>query len=346
MHIAEFDFDLPEELIAQHPLDQRDASRMLVVDRGQGRWTDSLFSEFSSHIRQGDLVVVNNTRVFPARLVGRRVPSGGQVELFLVKELEPNVWETLSRPARRLQKGATATFGDEPRITATVLDILDEGRRVVRFDSSVPLQEALDAIGHTPLPPYIKRIEGDTEEDRRRYQTLFAREKGSIAAPTAGLHFTPAVLDGVKARGGDVAELTLHVGYGTFEPVRVEDITHHRVSAERYEVSPEAAEKVNQTRARGGRIIAVGTTTTRTLESAAKETNFITAGTGWTDLTITPGFTFRVVDALVSNFHLPCSSLLLLVSAFAGKELTLSAYRHAVNAKYRFYSYGDCMLII
>jgi S-adenosylmethionine:tRNA ribosyltransferase-isomerase len=346
MHIAEFDFDLPEELIAQHPLDQRDASRMLVINRSRGNWADSLFSEFNSQIREGDLVVVNNTRVFPARLVGQRVPSGGQVELFLVKELEPNLWETLSRPARRLQQGAIAVFGEEPGITATVIETLDEGRRIVRFESTIPFHEALDAIGQTPLPPYIKRVEGDTPEDRQRYQTVFARQKGSIAAPTAGLHFTPAVLEGIKARGGDVTELTLHVGYGTFEPVRVNDITQHRVSAERYEISPEAAEKINQTRERGGRIIAVGTTTTRTLESAARETDLISAGAGWTDLTITPGFKFRVVDALVSNFHLPCSSLLLLVSAFAGKELTLSAYRHAVNAKYRFYSYGDCMLII
>jgi S-adenosylmethionine:tRNA ribosyltransferase-isomerase len=346
MHIAEFDFDLPEELIAQHPLDQRDASRMLVIDRSQGKWADSSFSEFNTHIREGDLVVVNNTRVFPARLVGRRVPSGGQVELFLVKELEPNLWETLSRPARRLQQGSIAIFGEETRITATVIETLDEGRRIVRFESTIPFHEALETIGHTPLPPYIKRTAGDTPEDRRRYQTVFAREKGSIAAPTAGLHFTPSVLDGVKARGGDVAELTLHVGYGTFEPVRVNDIAQHRVSAERYDISPEAAEKINRTKARGGRIIAVGTTTTRTLESAARETDFISAGSGWTDLTITPGFKFRIVDALVSNFHLPRSSLLLLVSAFAGKELTLSAYRHAVNAKYRFYSYGDCMLII
>ncbi len=344
MLISDFDYELPEELIAQHPLDKRDASRMLVVDRARRSWSDNQFAELPSHIRSTDLLVINNTRVFPARLRAVREPTGGQVELFLVREIEPQVWEALARPARRLQRGARLKFTDS-RLRARVVEALDEGRRLIRFEADAPFAELLEEIGETPLPPYIKRDRGDTSEDRERYQTVYARNRGAIAAPTAGLHFTPLVLDELRARGAQVVEITLHVGYGTFEPVRVEDLSGHSVAPERYEITPEAAARINETRASGGRIVAVGTTTTRALEAAADERGCVAAGAGLAQLTITPGYRFRVVDALLTNFHLPRSSLLVLVSAFAGFELVRAAYEHAVGARYRFYSYGDCMLI-
>jgi S-adenosylmethionine:tRNA ribosyltransferase-isomerase len=349
MHIEEFDYDLPEELIAQHPLARRDSSRMLVLNRRLGRWSDSQFAEIPSYVDAGDCVVVNNTRVFPARLVGSRVHSGGRVELFLVRELEePLVWEALARPARRLQVGARVSFGDG-RLGAEVLQALADGRRVVRFDCDGPLDALLEELGQTPLPPYIKRaaeVGPDRGEDRERYQTVYARERGAIAAPTAGLHFTPRVLEELRARGASVVEITLHVGYGTFEPVRVADLSRHRVAPEHYEIDAEAAQSINQTKRAGGRILAVGTTTTRALESAVDEAGEVAAGAGLAELTITPPYRFRAVDALLTNFHLPRSSLLVLVSSFAPRDLVLGAYRHAVCEGYRFYSYGDCMLII
>ncbi|HKQ52461.1 MAG TPA: tRNA preQ1(34) S-adenosylmethionine ribosyltransferase-isomerase QueA [Pyrinomonadaceae bacterium] len=345
MLISDFDYELPDELIAQEPLAERDAARMLVVDRASGSRHDSRFAELPSYVRAGDAVVINNTRVFPARLVGRREPSGGRVELFLVRELEPLVWETLARPARRLNEGARVSFGDG-RLWAEVVGLLTEGRRVVRFECAGKLEEAIEELGRTPLPPYIKRGEDALDEDRERYQTVYARERGAIAAPTAGLHFTPRVIEELRARGADLVEVTLHVGYGTFEPVREEDLSKHAVAPERSEISGEAARAVNAARARGGRIFAIGTTTTRALESFAGEAGRVTAGARPAQLTITPGYRFRAVDALLTNFHLPRSSLLVLVAAFAGRELTLAAYRHAVEARYRFYSYGDCMLII
>jgi S-adenosylmethionine:tRNA ribosyltransferase-isomerase len=346
MLISDFDYELPEELIAQHPLGRRDASRMLVVERQQQRFHDSRFAELPAHVRAGDLFVVNNTRVFPARLHGVREPTGGQVELFLIREHEANVWEALARPARRLQAGARVSFGDA-RLSAEIIEALDEGRRLVRFSSDEPLPALLEELGETPLPPYIKRDANNlTAEDRERYQTVYARERGAIAAPTAGLHFTPRVMEGLRARGVRVAEITLHVGYGTFEPVRVEDLSEHRVEGERFEITGEAAQAINDARARGGRIIAVGTTTTRALESSADDEGRIRSGARVAELTITPGYRFRAVDALVTNFHLPRSSLLVLVSTFAGHELIRAAYRHAVQSRYRFYSYGDCMLII
>lgn len=346
MRIEEFDYHLPEELIAQHPLDRRDAARMLVLDRRGRRWRDSQFAELPSYIRAGDVVVVNNTRVFPARLLGAREPSGGRVELFLVREREPLVWETLARPARRLQEGARARFGDG-RLCAEVIEAHEDGRRIVRFTCDEPLHTLLEELGQTPLPPYIKRDErASLSEDRERYQTVYARQRGAIAAPTAGLHFTPRVLEELTARGASLVEITLHVGYGTFEPVRASDLSHHSVSPEQYEISTSAAQAINHARRSAGRILAVGTTTTRALESAVDEAGLVKAGAGLARLTITPPYRFRVVDALLTNFHLPRSSLLVLVSAFAGHELALDAYRHAVSERYRFYSYGDCMLIM
>ncbi|HEV7373289.1 MAG TPA: tRNA preQ1(34) S-adenosylmethionine ribosyltransferase-isomerase QueA [Pyrinomonadaceae bacterium] len=345
MLLADFDYELPEDLIAQHPLGERDAGRMLVLDRAERAWRDSRFAELPSYVREGDVVVLNNTRVFPARLVGRREPSGGRVELFLVRERAPLVWETLARPARRLQQDARVSFGNG-RLRAQVVELLEDGRRLVRFECDDSFEDAIEELGQTPLPPYIKRVGESLDEDRERYQTVYARERGAIAAPTAGLHFTPRVINELKARGASLIEITLHVGYGTFEPVRAEDLSEHSVAPEQYEISAAVAEAVNEAQARGNRIIAIGTTSTRALESAVDEEGRVRAGTRMAQLTIIPGYRFRVVDALLTNFHLPRSSLLVLVAAFAGRELILDAYAHAVKARYRFYSYGDCMLII
>ncbi|HEY6187451.1 MAG TPA: tRNA preQ1(34) S-adenosylmethionine ribosyltransferase-isomerase QueA, partial [Pyrinomonadaceae bacterium] len=326
--------------------DRRDAARMLVLDREARRWKDSQFAELPSYVRAGDVVVVNNTRVFPARLLGAREPSGGRVELFLVREREPLMWETLARPARRLQQGARVRFGDG-RLRAEVIEAHEDGRRVVRFTCDVPLYTLLEELGQTPLPPYIKRErQSSLSEDRERYQTVYARERGAIAAPTAGLHFTARVMEELLARRASIVEITLHVGYGTFEPVRTSDLKEHSVSPERYEISTGAAQTINRARENAGRILAVGTTTTRALESSADEAGRVRPGAGLAQLTITPPYRFRVVDALLTNFHLPRSSLLVLVSAFAGHEFVLDAYRHAVSESYRFYSYGDCMLIM
>jgi S-adenosylmethionine:tRNA ribosyltransferase-isomerase len=352
MHISEFDYELPEELIAQHPLGRRDASRMLVVNRAEESRRDGSFSEFPSELREGDCVAVNNTRVFPARLEGRREPTGGRVELLLVRrreDLEGETWEALARPARRLDAGSRITFGDG-RLGAEVISATDDGaRRVVRFHAEGDFAALLEEFGRMPLPPYIKRESEDLaarDEDRERYQTVYAASSGAIAAPTAGLHFTPEVFERLRECGVSVAELTLHVGYGTFAPVRAEDLSTHSVAPESFEISAEAADALNETRARGGRVVAVGTTTVRALESSADERGRISAGRGETGLTITPGYRFRATDAMLTNFHLPRSSLLVLVSAFAGRDLVLAAYRHAVGAGYRFYSYGDCMLVV
>ncbi|HEV8167828.1 MAG TPA: tRNA preQ1(34) S-adenosylmethionine ribosyltransferase-isomerase QueA [Pyrinomonadaceae bacterium] len=340
MHISDFDYDLPADLIAQTPLEQRDASRMLVLDREKEEWTDSHFSQFTRHLRPSDVVVVNNSRVIPARLIGRREETGGQVEIFLVREIETEVWEALVRPGARLKQGARAVFG-EGRLVAEMLDDPGAELRRVRFHCEDSFDETLAQIGSTPLPPYIKRPGGVSNVDRERYQTVYSRQRGAIAAPTAGLHFTPEVLAEV-ACVASLAEITLHVGYGTFEPVRVDDVTQHSVSSEHFEISESAAQTINE----GGRIIVVGTTTMRALESAATEDGRVMAGRGIAGLTIKPGYRFRIADALLTNFHLPRSSLLILISAFGGRELVLRAYRHAVAQRYRFYSYGDCMLIL
>ena len=351
MRISDFDFELPDELIAQRPAGQRDQSRMLVVNRARGTWADRLFSEFPSELRAGDTLVLNNTRVFPARLVGRREPTGGRAELFLISRLPESdgmTWEALAKPARRLGVGALVAFGDG-RLRAEVVGVAGEGpERIVRFEADGDLDQLLEEFGRMPLPPYIKRDEDDlatATEDRERYQTVYAERRGAIAAPTAGLHFTPRVLEEVRERSASVVEVTLHVGYGTFAPVRVEDLSEHRVAPESFEIDAYAAEEINRTRQRGGRIVAVGTTTVRTLETAADEGGTVRAGAGETGLTITPGYRFRAVDAMLTNFHLPRSSLLVLVGSFGGRELILAAYRHAVAARYRFYSYGDCTFI-
>jgi S-adenosylmethionine:tRNA ribosyltransferase-isomerase len=344
MDISDFDYELPEELIAQVPLEERDASRMLVVDRKNHTWSDSHFSAFSRHLRSTDVVVINNTRVIPARLIGRRMPTGGRVEILLVRELEPQVWETLVRPGARLKRGSIVDF-DEGKLTAEILDEPGKELRQVKFYCEGSFGNILEEIGITPLPPYIRRTLGFSSQDRERYQTIFSRNPGAIAAPTAGLHFSPRMLDQVRA-SARVAEITLHVGYGTFEPVRVSDIRQHSVCPERLQISDAAAQLINETKKEGGRIIAIGTTTMRALESASTEQGRLLPGDRDAQLTITPGYLFRIADALLTNFHLPRSSLLLLVSAFAGRNLMLEAYKHAVKERYRFYSYGDCMLIL
>lgn len=349
--VADFDFELPEELIAQAPAAIRDRSRLLVVERSTGVLTDAVFADIGRWLRAGDLLVVNDTKVFPARLVGRRQPSGGRVELFLVTELDGGTWEALARPAARLRAGTRVLVGEgDELLEIEVVAELPDGRRDIRFHESGDLWARLDRVGRTPLPPYIRRAasdDGDEQRlDRERYQTVYAEKRGAIAAPTAGLHFTPELLAELGAAGVDRASVTLHVGYGTFQPVRVERVEDHRVASERYVIPEETSIEHARARARGGRIVAVGTTTTRALESSIDERGVLRAGSGATELFLRPGSTFRAVDALVTNFHLPKSSLLMLVAGFAGRELVLEAYRHAVRERYRFYSYGDAMLIV
>lgn len=351
MLISEFDYELPDELIAQEPLAERDRSRMLVVDRANLVWRDSSFAEFPAFLNAGDVVVLNNTRVFPARLIGRRIVNGRRgalVEALLIRRIEKNEneWEVLAKPGRSLKVGAELEFG-EGRLLGVITAIVEEGRRHIRFESDGDFDRVVNEIGNTPLPPYIKR---ERSEERRlnepRYQTIFARERGAIAAPTAGLHFTSRIFDELRARGVKIVEITHHVGYATFQPVRVEEVEKHAIASESYEISDEAAKAINHAKLSGARVVAVGTTTTRALESAADPDGRVRADRGDTELFIYPGYQFRAVGALLTNFHLPQSSLLMLVSAFAGRDLILKAYRHAVAQKYRFYSYGDCMLII
>jgi len=317
----------------------------MVLDRGTQTWSDSRFELFPEYLNAGDALVLNNTRVFPARLAGERLPSGGAVELLLIRETGPNLWQTLARPARRLRKGSRLTFGGS-RLLAEVVDSFEHGVRLVRFETSEPLDQVIDDLGETPLPPYIKRDASDSAGDKDRYQTVYASQRGAVAAPTAGFHFTPTVLQQVKSRDVSISEITLHVGYGTFEPVRTEDVDEHRVAPEWSTVTDQAASEINLARELGGRVVTVGTTTTRALESAVGADGRIAGRSGLVNLTIVPGYEFRAVDLLLTNFHLPRSSLLMLVSAFAGRDLILDAYRHAVRQGYRFYSYGDCMLIL
>jgi len=349
MDVRDFDFDLPSDLVAQEPPAERGASRLLHLDRRTGGLTHTTITALPDRLHPGDVLVVNNTRVFPARLLGRRVPSGGAVECLLIRRLDEERWEALVHPGQKLKPGAELLFERErggPRIHGVVLDRRFYGRRTVRLwtDEAWTVDEAIDAIGHVPLPPYIKRE--DRGDDRERYQTVFARSRGSVAAPTAGLHFSPALMGALAACGIEVVEITLHVGYGTFQPVRVERVEDHAMDSERYEVSAAAAAAITRARGERRRIIAVGTTTTRTLESVARaHDDAIVAAEGSTDLFIYPGFEFRVLDGLLTNFHVPRSSLLMLVSAFAGRERVLAAYEAAIAARYRFYSYGDAMLI-
>jgi S-adenosylmethionine:tRNA ribosyltransferase-isomerase len=343
MLISEFDYDLPAELIAQNPLEKREDSRMLIVNRSQKNFQDEHFFNFPKFLKKDDVIVLNNTKVFPARLFGTS-ETGANVELFLVREIENQIWETLARPARRLKTGKKILFGEN--LAAEVLEKTEEGRVIVHFEAKENFDEVLDRIGQTPLPPYIKREDGKLGGDRERYQTVFAKNRGAIAAPTAGLHFTPEILEQIKNIGATIEEITLHVGYGTFEPVRVSDLSEHKVMAERCEISIETAEILNKANAENKRIIAVGTTTTRALESSIDENGKVLAGERLANLTITPDYKFKIISGLLTNFHLPQSSLLVLVSTFAGYDLTMKAYLHAVESRYRFYSYGDCMLIV
>lgn len=343
MQISDFDFILPDELIAQTPLEKRENSRMLTLDRSKKTWQDKNFYDFPDFLKAGDVLVLNNTKVFPARLFGE-TETGAKVEIFLVKETEDRIWETLARPAKRLKIGKKIVFSE--KLAAEVLERTEEGRIFIKFEADGDFDEILDEIGKTPLPPYIKRDDGDFEKDRERYQTVFAKNRGAIAAPTAGLHFTPEILEKVKNCGVIVTEVTLHVGYGTFEPVRVSDLSEHKVLPENYEITEKTAEILNQAKSENRRIIAVGTTTTRTLESAISKNNQFIAEKTLAELTITPEYKFKAIDGMLTNFHLPQSSLLVLVSTFGGYEFIINAYRHAVAENYRFYSYGDCMLIL
>ncbi len=343
MLLSEYTFDLPEDLIAQQPLENREDSRMLIVDRSSASFANRQFTDFASFLRKGDLVVLNNTMVFPARLLGKS-ETGASIEIFLIEEISPMTWLTLARPAKRLKVGKKIFF--EGNLTCEIREKTTDGKVVVHFAAIEPLETVLQEIGKTPLPPYIKRNEAGIDADRERYQTVYASKSGAIAAPTAGLHFTSQVLDRIKSIGASIAEITLHVGYGTFEPVRVNELSNHKVASERYEISDDTAKLLNNAKSEGQRIIAIGTTTTRALESSFANHGQFVAGQHSADLTILPGHEFRAVDGLLTNFHLPQSSLLVLVSTFGGHELIMDAYRHAVSARYRFYSYGDCMLIV
>jgi S-adenosylmethionine:tRNA ribosyltransferase-isomerase len=343
MQLSDFDYNLPDELIAQEPLANREASRMLVVDRDRNNFRDAAFTDLPSYLRDGDVLVLNNTKVFPARLFGKTA-TGARVEIFLIHENVNGSWLALARPGKRLSVGKTIIF--DKRLSATVTAKHDEGQVEIAFDSSDNIDKLIDELGRTPLPPYSKRENDSADSDRERYQTVYAKSRGAIAAPTAGLHFTPDILQKIKNIGVTVAEITLHVGYGTFEPVRVDDLSQHSVSEERYEISSETADLLNKTKIENRRVVAVGTTTTRALESNLAQFGNFTAGNLIADLTITLGYKFRAIDALLTNFHLPQSSLLVLASTFARHELIMNAYRHAVASRYRFYSYGDCMLII
>jgi S-adenosylmethionine:tRNA ribosyltransferase-isomerase len=347
MDVGEFDFDLPPELIAQEPPAERQAARLLYLDRASGSATHTHIAALPDLLRAGDLVVVNNTRVFPARLIGRRVPSGGVVECLLIWGQTPALWEALVHPGQKLKPGARLLFEGLHTLHGEIVERGSFGRRLVRLwtEDGSTVDAAVDAIGHVPLPPYIKRE--DQYADRERYQTVFARARGSVAAPTAGLHFTPGLIAALKARGVQLAEITLHVGYGTFQPVRVDRVEDHRLQSERYEIDAGTAAAIQSARDEGRRVIAVGTTTTRTLEAVAgMHDGRVVAGVGATDLFIYPGFEFRLVRGLLTNFHMPRSSLLMLVSAFAGRAAVRSAYDAAIAERYRFYSYGDAMLIL
>ena len=350
MLVSDFDFDLPADQIAQTP-SPRGLSRLLVVHRSSGTWEEATIRDLPSHLRGGDVVVANDTRVYPARLIGRRDPSGGRVECLLLERDSDSEWSALVHPGQKLKAGARMVFEDPARapgvrIDAEVLARRFFGRRVVRLTVSgaASIDEAVDAMGHIPLPPYITRP--DEAADRERYQTVFARNRGSVAAPTAGLHFDAELIGAIRARGAAWTTVTLHVGYGTFKPVRAERVEDHTVDAERFSLSPATADAIQSAHAAGGRVIAVGTTTTRALESAASGPGLVTPTSGTANLFIHPGYQFRVVDGLLTNFHLPRSSLLMLVCAFAGTDLTLAAYRHAVASGFRFYSYGDAMLVV
>ena len=340
MKTSDFDYELPEELIAQDPLEDRTASRLLVLDKKNGERKHTIFHEIIDYLNPGDCLVINNTKVIPARLIGEREETGGKVEVLLLKRKENNIWETLVKPGKKARPGTRLVFGGG-LLHAEVKEVVEEGNRLIQFEYEGIFEEILDKLGQMPLPPYITH----ELKDKNRYQTVYAKYEGSAAAPTAGLHFTTDLLERIEKKGINIARVTLHVGLGTFRPVKVDDVTKHHMHTEFYQVTEEAANMINKTKEAGGRIICVGTTSCRTIESAADESGVVHAGEGDTDIFIYPGYKFKVLDCLITNFHLPESTLLMLVSALAGKEHIMDAYKEAVDMRYRFFSFGDAMFI-
>lgn len=340
MKRQDFYYELPEELIAQDPLEDRSSSRLLVLDRQSGAVSHHTFREIADYLNEGDCLVINDTKVIPARLIGSKEETGAKIEVLLLKRKENNIWETLVKPGKKAKAGARISFG-EGLLTGEVVGIADEGNRLIRFSYEGIFEEILDQLGQMPLPPYITH----QLEDKNRYQTVYAKHTGSAAAPTAGLHFTPELLKELEEKGVEIARVTLHVGLGTFRPVKVDEITDHHMHSEFYRIDEEAAEKINRAKAAGNRVICVGTTSCRTIESAADETGRLEEKSGWTEIFIYPGYRFKVLDGLITNFHLPESTLIMLVSALAGRENVLGAYKEAVEERYRFFSFGDAMFI-
>ncbi len=338
---SDFYFDLPQELIAQDPLEDRSASRLLVLNRKTGAVEHHTFKEIMNYVRSGDCLVLNNTKVIPARLMGVKEDTGAAIEVLLLKRRDNDVWETLVKPGKKARPGAKIVFGDGC-LRAEVLDVVEEGNRLIRFDYEGIFEEVLDRLGEMPLPPYITH----KLQDKNRYQTVYAKYEGSAAAPTAGLHFTEELLAQIEEMGVNIAYVTLHVGLGTFRPVKADNLSEHHMHSEHYEVTPETAELINRTKESGGRVICVGTTSCRTVESAADESGRVQPGCGDTEIFIYPGYRFKALDCLITNFHLPESTLVMLVSALAGRENVLAAYREAVEERYRFFSFGDAMLVI
>ena len=342
MELHDFYYDLPQELIAQDPLSDRSASRLMLLDKNTGEIEHKIFKDIIDYLNPGDCLVINDTKVIPARLIGERVGTGATIEVLLLKRKEDmkDVWEVLVKPGKKAKIGTMISFGDG-RLVAEVIDIVDEGNRLIQFTYEGIFEEILDELGQMPLPPYITH----KLQDKNRYQTVYAKHEGSAAAPTAGLHFTKELLERIQEKGVDIARVTLHVGLGTFRPVKVENIQEHHMHSEYYVVTQEAADKINNAKADGGRVICVGTTSCRTIESASDDDGRVKACSGWTEIFIYPGYKFKVLDALITNFHLPESTLLMLVSALAGREHILAAYKTAVEEKYRFFSFGDAMFI-
>ena len=341
MNVKDYDYDLPEELIAQDPLEDRSSSRLMVLDRQTGDVEHRHFTDILEYLHPGDCLVINNTKVIPARLFGVKEDTQAKIEVLLLKRKENDIWETLVKPGKKAKPGTKLVFGDG-LLTAEVVDVVEEGNRLIQFHYDGIFEEILDQLGQMPLPPYITH----QLKDKNRYQTVYAKYDGSAAAPTAGLHFTKELLQKVKDMGVDIAEVTLHVGLGTFRPVKVENVLDHHMHSEFYMVSQEAADKINRAKESGHRVIAVGTTSTRTLEAAADENGRLHETSGWTEIFIYPGYQFKVIDALITNFHLPQSTLVMLVSALAGREHVLHAYEIAVKERYRFFSFGDSMMIL
>ena len=341
MKTSDFYYELPKELIAQDPLEDRSSSRLMHLDRNTGAVEHRHFRDIREYLKPGDCLVINDTKVIPARLYGRKEGTDALIEILLLKRKENDVWETLVKPGKKCRPGAEISFG-EGILKGKIIEVVEEGNRLIQFEYEGIFEEILDRLGEMPLPPYITH----KLKDKNRYQTVYAKHEGSAAAPTAGLHFTEELLEEIQSMGVRIAHVTLHVGLGTFRPVKVEEVTEHHMHSEFYVVEEEQATLINQTRKQGGRVIAVGTTSCRTLESAASEDGTLKAGSGWTDIFIYPGYRFKILDGLITNFHLPESTLIMLVSAFAGKEHVLAAYEEAVREKYRFFSFGDAMLIL